>query len=336
MTKNQLEYWKLRWTQYYEKRYLEIQKQKANEEERANRAREKENVRHNKAQERIQTQQNILTKQKLDQDWAKMSVEIKSMYVHDVVSTAKTLAEVDQLMSKVKTAEVETLLSIAQANDKASIDYAKAAVDAYDKAWGFELQLGGNKTSHFNMEVTGAAAVVAELFNNAAKSGLAATRIRENIVKVWPEYVELLGPSADKYVTNKLNKTVDDIKSDYLTQEAEKRYGITKGGNNGSSKTTNDSNYSWSKSSADYVDEAKKIVGPSYDKLKSANPYDKSANVSTPSGTTVINGAVYRPSNQGGPGVSNSSASSTSSGTKIVYSPGVSSNRNSGPGVNRR
>lgn len=339
MTKNQLEYWKLRWTQHYESIYLKIQKQKADEEERANKARELETKRHNQAQERIQTQQNILTKQKLDQDWAKMTVEVRSMYVHDVVSTAKTLAEVDQLMSKMKTMEMETLLAIAQANDKSSIDYAKAAVDAYDKAIKLEgeAKLGGGKSPisvTTEIKGSGAAMVVQQLFNNSVQSGLAATKIRENIVKIWPEYVELLGPQAEKYVSNKVSKTIQEIKADYLTDQAYRMGYVKKGGEgSGQSSNSNKSDYSWNKSSAEYIDAAKKIVGPSYDSIKSVNPYDKTNGVSTSSGITIVNGGASRSSNQGGPGVSSNSSGQSTSGTKIIYSPGVSSNRNSGPGV---
>lgn len=337
MTKNQLEYWKLRWNQHYESIYLQIQKKKADEEERANKARELETIRHNKAQEKIATQQNILTKIKLDQDWAKISADIRSMYVHDVVSTSKTLAEIDQYMSKVKTAEIETLLSIAEANDKASIDYAKAAVDAYDKAWNLKTSVGADKLgAKVQFEISAAATAVQELFNNSSRAGLASTKIRENIVKIWPEYVELLGPQAEKYLTDKVSKTLEQTKADYLEKSAIKQ-GYSKGGDT-SGKTSNSSkvdtsSFKWSKSSDEYINKAREIVGSAYDTARSAVSEVAENGKSTSSGVITISGGSSRKSNSFGPGISSNNTRTTSSGTKVIYSPGSANNRYSGPGV---
>lgn len=339
MTKNQLEYWKLRWNQHYESIYLQIQEKKADEEERANKARELETIRHNKAQEKIATQQNILTKIKLDQDWAKISADIRSMYVHDVVSTSKTLAEIDQYMSKVKTAEIETLLSIAEANDKASIDYAKAAVDAYDKAWKLKTSVGADKLgAKVQFEISAAATSVQELFNNSSRAGLASTKIRENIVKIWPEYVELLGPQAEKYLTGKVSKTLKEIKADYLENAAIKQgYAKPKGGDTSgkSSKSSkvDTSSFKWSKSSDEYINKAREIVGPAYDTARSVVSEVAENGKSTSSGVITISGGSSRKSNSFEPGISSNNTRTTSSGTKVIYSPGSANNRYSGPGV---
>lgn len=77
MTQNQLKYWELRWRQHYDMLQHQVDLAKVEVEL----AKLQETARHNKAQERIATQELVLTRVKLSQEWEKMQFDMKATIV---------------------------------------------------------------------------------------------------------------------------------------------------------------------------------------------------------------------------------------------------------------
>lgn len=149
MTANQLKYWELRWKQHYEKILAEVKIKEQQETVRHNLAVEAETARHNRREERIDTQNMIINKQKLALGWAELDERKRAALVAEALNEKKyalavqqelremtyTKAQIDNMLANRKLAGMDFALSLYEAKHRIAADYIKAEAAMFKNGW---------------------------------------------------------------------------------------------------------------------------------------------------------------------------------------------------------
>lgn len=149
MTQNQLKYWELRWKQHYEKILAEVKVREQVETVRHNLAVESETARHNRREERIDTQNMIINKQKLELGWAELDEKKRAALVAEALNIDKyklavqqelretkyTQAQIDNMLANRKLAAMDFALSLYKAKHDISANYIKAEAAMFKNGW---------------------------------------------------------------------------------------------------------------------------------------------------------------------------------------------------------
>jgi len=149
MTANQLKYWELRWKQHYEQILAKVKIAEVEETKRHNLAVEAENERHNRRQERIDTQNMITNRGNLAARWAELDEKQRAAIVAEglkrdeynlAVQTelrqAKyTQAQIDKMLSDMELAQMDLAISIVKHKHDVAANYIKAEAALLKNGW---------------------------------------------------------------------------------------------------------------------------------------------------------------------------------------------------------
>lgn len=206
MTLNQLKYWELRWKQYYDLLSL-------GETKRSNLAKEAETKRHNRAEERIATQQLVLERikisqnqEKINQEWSKISLDQQKLFIQTTIDAYKLhqkdielsqeerriQLKSEELLQNATFAAANLIVQYENESTKRSIEQFNAYVNALDKGW----------------DKTTAASVLTELASSS-KTSESLKKLLQPLADKYKLDIEVSGP---KTVGSTVSKFVSDNK----------------------------------------------------------------------------------------------------------------------------
>lgn len=209
MTTNQLKYWELRWKQHYENILAQVKVAEVVETKRHNVAVETETARHNRREERIDTQNMIINRGNLEARWAELEEKVRAAIVAEGLKEKEYQLQVQKVLYdwEYKKAEISNML---QSRKLAAADFAVRFVESfhktsteYMKAEAALLKAGWDKAL--------VGEVVTDVKSLMAKSEY--DKVLQNAFGDDPEFswlVEAFGPATGKEVANMAGKKYNE------------------------------------------------------------------------------------------------------------------------------
>lgn len=206
MTLNQLKYWELRWKQYYDMLSLA-------ETKRSNVARENETKRHNRAEERIATQELVIKRiqlsqnqEKIVQEWSKIKLDEQKLFIETTINAYKLhqkdvelsqeerriQLKSEELLQNATFAAANIIVQYENESTKRSIEQFNSYVNALDKGW----------------DKTAAAQVLTELASSS-KTSDSLKNVLKPLAEKYKLDIEINGP---KSIGSTINNFANDNK----------------------------------------------------------------------------------------------------------------------------